>query len=267
MKKLKEDSLVSIRCLNSSRHLTPWLDGCLGEVNKSDLVRLEDVSSINYAGAKNKRTIVARFPVASYFGNIGRYPGWKHESSFGQIKLHSRDFIVTGETPISLYQRVPFVSGKNELESIINRQVTGGFYISSHSKKDLLSGPMVEYIKNMSYSYIWKKEASLEGNIENAFMEFRIYPLDVLINPCPSDIKGFVLCVYTRAVPNFFSERMVEDVFIFSSDIDYVNYLDGEEKNRQELDKLYLKKAYKYSISMTKCLDKLKRGELQPDKQ
>lgn len=265
MRKLKEDSLVAIRCLNTNRLLTPWLDGCLGEVKKSDLVRLEKTVNKTYRGMVQK-TIPVRFPIASYFGNIGRYPGWKHESPFGEMKLRSRDFVVTGEIPVSVYQRVPFVSGEEELEGIINRQITEGLFISSHSKKNLLTGAMAAHMKSMPHSYLWKKEASLEGSTENAFMEFRVYPLDVLINPCPSGIKGFVLCVYTRAMPNFFSERMVEDVFIFSSDIDYVNYLDGEEKNRQELPKQYINKAYKYSLSMTECLDKLKRGELQPNK-
>jgi hypothetical protein len=230
MRKLKEDNLVAIRCLNTSRGLTPWLEGCLGEVKKSDLKRLNKDNG-RY-GNNSIKSVPVRFPVASYFGNIGRYPGWKYESPFGTVNLGAKDFIETGEMPVSMYQRVPFSTGRDALEGIINRQITGGFYVSGHSKKDLVGGPVAQYIKDMTYSYLWKKEAP-EDKTENAFMEFRIYPLDVLINPCPSGVKGFVLCVYTRAMPNFFSERMVEDVFIFSSDIDYVNYLDGEEKEKE----------------------------------
>lgn len=263
MKQPKEDKSVSIRCLNTSQHLTPWLEGCLGEVKESDLNRLKNQDSKNYGGMT--KSITVKFPVASYFGNIGRYPGWKSDSSFGNLSLRVKDFVETAEIPVSDYRRVALSTGSEELKAIVERSVKEGYYISSHSKLSLFNGEVYNLISSMPYSYLWKKEAPFGTNDENVFMEFRIYPLDIIVSPCPSHVKGFILCVYTRAVSNFFSERMVEDVFIYSSDIDYVNYLDGEDKNKQKVDRNYLKNSYNKSISITECLDRFKRGKLQPN--
>jgi hypothetical protein len=264
-KRMVANKKVTVRCLNSGSAHTSWLEGCIGEVSQEKLTKFErQLKRVKKSGFNPKLNV--SFPVSGYFDNVGLYPGWKTPTNF--IKLTKKEFIKTEEIPVSLYKRVPLCTAKTALKNIVDRATLEGEYISSHRKDDLFKGILGEYIEKFGEGlkpFVWKKESG-GNNTNRVFMELRVYPLDVIVSPCPRYIKGFILCIYTRAVDNFYSERMLEDVFILSSEDDYINYLDGDDKKRETIPVNYLKEKYGKTLTVAELLEKIKNGELNQRK-